>query len=124
MNLVPRSIYLGLILSMLGLLGFVHQQTSIYRISYSITAKERELTRLHEEFTQAKVRLAELRSPNALRARAEEVSLDLTIPKDQEVIRLLRMRPIASRTAPERIIGLPFMSWFRFIKEAQAKTSK
>ncbi len=114
----------GLAVLTLMLLAYVHEQTSIYRVSYAIQAKNRELGRLKEDHKLAKFALTQLRSPTTLSRRAREASLDLTVPKDHQVVRVLKTRVATAQVESGGFDRFLPMNWLRFMKEAQAKTSK
>lgn len=105
------------------LLLYVHEQTSILHVSYSIQKKEREVAQLSETYKLAKFRVARLRSPQALNHRLKELSFDLTTPTEQEIIRILK--PKIESLSSEKTAGSSshFFPWLNLIKEAQAKTS-
>lgn len=102
---------------------YVHEHISIYRTSYAIESKEREVARLHEEYKLAKYALSRLRSPDMLSQRLQETSLDLTIPQEHEVIKLLRAKMLSSRVENSGPVRFAFLPLLQFSKEAQAKTS-
>ena len=81
------------------------------------------MVRLSENYKTAKFRVARLRSPHVLSQRMKALSLDLTLPKDQTVVRVLKIK--AAPTETKAVLPLPFqlLSWLHFVKEAQAKTS-
>ena len=105
------------------LLFYVHEQIAIFQVSYSIEKKEREVARLSEEYKTAKFHIARLRSPDVLNKRMKELSLDLTSPKDQEVIKIMKPRVVPEQTKTTLSTPFQFQSWIHLIKEAQAKTS-
>ena len=106
------------------LLLYVHEQVSILQASYAIEKKEREMVRLSEDYKVAKFRVARLRSPAVLNQRMKELSLNLTIPTDQEVVKVLRLKTVPADTKVSWPAPIRFASWLPFVKEAQAKTSK
>ncbi|OGW85883.1 MAG: hypothetical protein A3C35_06720 [Omnitrophica bacterium RIFCSPHIGHO2_02_FULL_46_11] len=115
-----------LILGTLLLLLYVHEQVSIFQVSYSIERKEREIARLSEEYKTAKFNLARLRSPRLLSERMKKMSLDLGIPTDQEIVTILKpkLQPL-SHTSP--MLDQPafrFLSLVHFVKEAQARDAQ
>ena len=110
-----------LILGTLALLLYVHQQVSVFQLSYAIERKERQIARLSEDYKRAKFRLDQLRSPHALNERLKQSSLELITPTDQEVVRVLKMQPIIQKTE-SGWPGARFGSLLQFVKEAQAKT--
>ena len=105
------------------LLFYVHEQIAIFQVSYSIEKKEREVARLSEEYKIARFRIARLRSPDVLSKRMKETSLDLTTPKDQEVIKILKPKIVSEESKTTLPAPFQFQSWLHLIKEAQAKTS-
>jgi hypothetical protein len=111
-----------LIVGTLALLLYVHQQVSIFQFSYDIEKKERQIARLSEDYKRAKFALDRLRSPHALNERLKASSLELITPRDQEVIRILKLQPIIEKTESAAWSGFQFGSLLHFVKEAQAKT--
>lgn len=107
----------------LALLLYVHQQVSIYHISYNIQKKEQETAHLSEEYKMAKFRVDRLRSPHILNQRMKQYSLELTTPTEQEIIHVLRSKMVVQESKVSWPNPVQFLSWFHFIKEAQAKTS-
>lgn len=122
MNLSRRA-FTCFVVGILLLLLYVHEQVSNLQVSYSIEKKEREMARLSEHYKIAKFRVARLRSPNVLNQRMKELSLDLTIPTDQEVVKVLRLRTISADSKLSRPAPFRFASWLHVMREAQAKTS-
>ena len=106
-----------------ALLLYVHQQISIYQVSYAIQKKEGEAAKLSEDYKLAKFRAARYRSPHFLNQRMKELSMDLTTPTDQEIIHILRPKIVPQETKVSWPDPVQLLSWFHFIKEAQAKTS-
>ncbi len=123
MELSKRTFTL-LILGTLFLLLYVHEQTSIFQVSYSIERKEREVARLSEDYKTAKFYLARLRSPHILSQRMKELSFTLTIPKDQEMVKILKPKSLPVQREVTWPAPFQFLSLLHFVKEAQAKTSK
>lgn len=123
MELSKRSFTL-LILGTLALLLYVHEQTLIFQTSYSIEKKERKVAYLSEDYKTAKFRVARMRSPHILNQRMKELSLDLTIPKEQEIIKIVKSRIVPQQLEIAWPNPLQFLSVFHFVKEAQARTSK
>jgi len=116
--------FIFLALGTILLLTYVHAQVLVYKISYSIEAKERRLAKLKDEHKISKFQVARLKSPEFLSRKLKDSSLDLVIPRHREVIRLIRPTIISERTESVGPIRFPLMGWLHFIKEAQAKTSK
>ena len=116
-----------LITATLLLLFYVHEQVTIFQVSYSIERKEREIARLSEDYKTAKFYLTRLRSPHVLSQRIKELSLNLAVPKDRQVIRVLKPKAVPVQIQVEESwppAPFRFLSLLHFVKEAQAKTSK
>ena len=113
-----------LIVGTVLLLFYVHEQVAMFQVSYSIEKKERQVARLSEEYKTAKFRVARLRSPDVLSKRMKKLSLDLTAPKDREVIKITKPKIVSEQTTKATVPApFQFQSWLHLIKEAQAKTS-
>ncbi|MBI4357918.1 MAG: hypothetical protein HY584_01340 [Candidatus Omnitrophica bacterium] len=123
MRLSKRTFFF-LILATLMLLFYVHFQTGVFRVSYSIEKQEREIAKLNEAYKIAKFRVARLRSPRVLSERMKKFSLDLTSPKDQEFIRVLKPKAVTTRVEAGWHGPFQTLAWLNLIKEAQAKSSK
>ncbi len=106
-----------------ALLFYVHQQISIFRVSYTIQKKEIEVARLSEAYKLVKFRVARLYSPHVLSQRMKQLSLDLTTPTEQEIIRVLKPKMVPQENKVAWSDPVQFLSWLHFIKEAQAKTA-
>ena len=106
-----------------ALLLYVHQQVSIFQVSYTIQKKEQDAARLNEEYKLAKFRVDRLRSPHILNQRMKQLSLELTTPTEQEIVHVLKPKIELQANKVSWTDPFQFMSWFHFIKEAQAKTS-
>ena len=117
-----KRIFSLLTIVTLALLLYVHEQISLFRVSYSIQAKERQVAELSEVYKLAKFRVARLRSPQVLSQRMKQLSLNLTTPTEQEVIRILRPQMVSQEQTMKWPDPIHFLSWLHFIKEAQAKT--
>jgi len=105
------------------LLAYVHEHVSIYQISYQIEAKERKLARLSEEYKTAKFAVARLRSPSTLSERMKENALELAIPTEHHVIKILKSKSLSSKIDSGINSRGSFFSWIPFMKEAQAEPS-
>ena len=119
---LSRKVLRNLVLSTFLLLFYVHEQVSVLQVSYSIEKKERELARLNEAYKIAKFNVLRLRSPQVLNQRMKQLSLDLTVPTDQKVIKVLKPQSIPVEEPVSWRAPIQFMSWLHMIKEAQAKT--
>ena len=118
---LSKRTFSALIVGTFALLLYVHQQVSVFQLSYAIEKKERQIARLSEDYKRAKFGLDQLRSPHALNERLKGSSLELITPTDQEVIRVLKMQPIIQKTE-SGWASVQFGSLLHFVKEAQAKT--
>ena len=119
---LSRKVLRNLVLSTFLLLFYVHEQVSVLQVSYAIEKKERELARLNESYKIEKFNVLRLRSPQALNQRMKQLSLDLTVPTDQKVIKVLKPQTIPVEEPVSWRAPIQFMSWLHMIKEAQAKT--
>ena len=119
---LSRRLFCNLILGTLLLLLYVHEHVVVLQASYSIEKKERELARLSEDYKVAKFRVLRLRSPHVLNQRMKELSLNLILPTDQQLIKILKLKSAPVEEAVSWRAPIQFMSWLHFVKEAQAKT--
>ena len=120
---VSKNSYFVLVGITLLLLGYVHGHTSIYRVSYSIEAKERELAKLTEEYKNVKFQVAKLHSPSVLSERVKVKALNLTLPKQHKVIRILKTNENNHFSMPWKDWHeLPLLPQLGLVSEAQAKT--
>jgi len=119
---LSKRTFSALIFGTLALLFYVHQQVSIFQLSYDIEKKERRIARLSEDYKQARFDLARLRSPHALSERLKKSSLELIMPTDQEIIRVLKIEPVIQNPETRWPALFQFGSLLHFVKEAQAKT--
>lgn len=117
-----KRIFSLLMIVTVALLLYVHEQISLFRVSYSIQAKERQVAELGESYKLAKFRVARLRSPEVLSQRMKQLSLNLTTPTEQEIIRILKPQLVSQEQTMKWPDPIHFLSWFHFIQDAQAKT--
>ena len=122
MDLSKRTFSLFILITF-ALLLYVHQQISIFQVSYDIQKKEQDVARLSEEYKMAKFRVDRLKSPHILNQRMKQLSLELITPTDQEIIHVLRPKIELQDNKVSWHDPIQFLSWFHFIKEAQAKTA-
>lgn len=120
---LSKKTFILFIMITLALLLYVHQQISVFRVSYAIQKKEAEAAKLSEDYKLVKFRVARLRSPHVLNQRMKQLSLDLTTPTEQEIIRVLKPKVVPQETKMILPDPIQFLSWLHFIKEAQAKTA-
>ena len=112
-----------LVIGTLLTLGYVHEQVSILRVSYTLEKKEREAARLSEEYKLAKFQLARLHSPGFLSRELKAKSLDLAAPKAVQVVRMLKPKMVAAALDQAPPAKPNAFSWMSFSREAQAKLS-
>lgn len=122
MMLSKRAIKYLLLSTGLVLL-YVHQQTAILQLSYSIEKKERKLAELSEHYKLARYQIARLRSPNFLNQQLKAHSFDLTHPKVIEVIKVPIPKVESAPSQAHWPLKSSLIFWMGTVKEAQAKTS-
>ena len=122
-----KMVCITLLVTALGLF-YVHLQVSLFHLSYSITEKTEQITDKSERLRHLQFDVEQLRAPGHLEAQMQALALDLTLPKEIEVVRVLPPRPAwaASNVVPE-LVTRPFtdrlLDFFgRWIGTAQAKT--
>ena len=109
------------------LLLYVHERVEMLKVSYQIYEKSSELSQKGEEFRRLKFEVSQLRSPQALEKRLEELPLSLTLPKEIKVLKVpeplrqqvpnaLTVRPPAGRNLFD-FVG-------QWIQIAQARTDQ
>lgn len=109
-----------------GLLLYVHERVEMLRVSYRIYEKSSRLTEKSEEFRRLKFEVSQLRSPQMLERRLEELSLGLTLPKE---IKVLKAAP-APALLPAEALPIPvhsrsFLDFVgQWIQTAQARTEQ
>ena len=124
MNLSNRT-FAFIIAGTLLVLVYVHEQVSILQISYSIEKKERDLARLSENYKVAKFQMTRLHSPSYLNQALKSRSLNLSMPKAVQVVRVVKPKELLPPLNQPATIKTNMTSWFGgFMREAQAKTSK
>lgn len=120
------KLLLGFSLLTGALLLYVHERVEVLRVSYRIYEKSSELAERAEEFRRLKFEVSQLRSPQALEKRLEELSLSLDLPKEIQVLRVpesiapVEVRPLPLRTSPHGF--LDFVG--QWIQVAQARTDQ
>ena len=103
---------------------YVHGQVAILRVSYSIQKKEKEVAYLSENYKVMRFQLERLQSPSFLDRQLKQRSLNLAVPRQREVLKILTPRTNPSSSGLEMHVKSQPFSWAGLIKEAQAKTSK
>lgn len=82
------KIILGCVIVTASLLLYVHERVEMLRTSYVIQRKSTFLAQRSEDFRRLTFEVTQLRSPQALEKRIEELSLPLTLPKQIQVLRI------------------------------------
>ena len=105
---------------------YVHERVEMLRLSYRIYEKSGQASNKAEEFRRLKFEVAQLRSPQSLQKRLDELSLSLTIPKE---IKVLRVPPEPTRVPHTPLpVGVLTQNLFHFfgqwIQVAQARTDQ
>lgn len=109
-----------------SLLLYVHLNVSLFHVSYDLNTKSQMLTQKGEQYRHLKFEVDRLKAPRRLEKKIEELSLDLTLPKDIEVVRVAKDN-FLNNSHVEVIEHDPiqnrFMNFFgRWIGTAQANT--
>ena len=86
----------------LMLLLYVHEQISLFHISYEMESKAERLTRLSEEYRQLRFEVEQLKAPRLLENKIKELSLNLTLPQE---VRVVRMPAIEKLNAPVSVLS-------------------
>lgn len=117
---------IGLILVTLLVLLYVHIQVSVFQVSYSINSESHQLAKRSEAYRLLKFETDQLRAPRLLEQKIKDMQMDLTLPKEMQVVKI----PAAPRLNPESLPNvslkplsdglLDFLG--RWVKIAQAKT--
>lgn len=72
----------------LVLLLYVHERVEIFRVSYQIEEKSSALVQQSEALRRLTFDVAQLRSPQYLEGKLQELSLPLTVPTEIQVLRI------------------------------------
>lgn len=120
-----RPFFSLLICVTLMLLFYVHIQAEIFRVSYSIEKKDRELAELSEKYKISRYSVTQLKSPNYLNEQLKKNSMELIVPKDTEILKIPvpKSIPVAVETVSGAPVKSQLLSLSGLVKEAQAKTS-
>lgn len=117
----PKKMFSTLFVVTFALILHVHTQTAIFRVSYSIQKKEKEMAVLSDEFKLKNFEVSKLHSLNYLDKRMKEMKLNLVMPKEVKVVSIPQVPQSRITEAP--ILQKGIFSFVSLIKEAQAKTS-
>ena len=108
------------------LLLYVHERVEMLRVSYQIQKKSSQLSRRAEEYRRITFEVAQLRSPQNLEKRLEELSLPLTLPKQIQALRVSE-QPAQSQVPPLPL-QVPSRNFFDFLGQwiqiAHARTDQ
>lgn len=66
----------------------VHGQVSLFRLSYEIDDLAEDLAQKTETFRRLDFEVNQLKAPRRLEQKVNELALDLTLPKDIQVVRV------------------------------------
>lgn len=109
-----------------ALLLYVHERVEMLRVSYRIHEKTSALSEKAETYQRLKFEVAQLRSPQALERRLEELSIPLTLPKEIRVLRI--SAPAVSPSVEALPLSHPSGNFFDFLGQwiqiAQARTDQ
>ena len=108
------------------LLLYVHERVEMLRVSYQIQKRSSQLSQKSEDYRRLTFEVAQLRSPQNLEKKLEELSLPLTLPKEIQVLRVPE-QPIPGPASPLSF-HVPSHNFFDFlgqwIQVAQARTDQ
>ena len=106
---------------------YVHAQTQLFRISYTLDFDVKERNLLEDRLRRLKFELDQMKAPRLLEEKLGRLQFDLTLPAEIRVIRLAppalpQLKIDAGRFA-EKPVSQKFTDFFeRWVKVAQAKT--
>lgn len=111
------------------MLCYVHLQTEVFRVSYSIAAKEKRLSQLSDQYRELKFEVSRLKSLTYLDKKRREKDVALVAP---EQVKTIRVPMPASKITDEAATGPEYSPMLKksltsvlgMIKEAQAKMSR
>ena len=116
----------GIAIITAGFLLYVHERVEMLRESYQIYKTSRQLSERAEEYRRLKFEVTQLRSPEALEKRLQEVNLSLTLPKQIKVLRV--PQPLAQPTVETLPLRASWGHFFDFVGQwiqvAQARTDQ
>jgi hypothetical protein len=105
---------------------YVHERVEIFRTSYRIQRKSSELSKQSEEFRRLSFEVTQLRSPQYLEGKLEELSLPLTVPQQIQVLRVPEAPKQAALPSVPLSAHSPNLFDFlgQWIQVAQARTDQ
>ena len=108
------------------MLVYVHEQVSLFQISYSLDERADTLTRRTETFRKLKFEVEQLKAPRLLEQRMKDMKLELGLPKEVRVVKVAQNAPEAGagETALETSSANQGLARFvgHWMGVAQAKT--
>lgn len=115
------------LLSML-LVFYVHEQISLFSLSYCMNTESETLARKAEEYRHLKFEVDQLKAPRLLEDKMKHMRLDLALPKEVRVVRIPTV-PIVESPVVKSISLQPLSDGLldflgRWVKVAQAKTEQ
>lgn len=107
------------------LLFYVHQQFLLFQTSYDIDHKSHTLNRQTENFRRLKFEVDQLKAPRLLEEHMRDLKLDLSLPKEINVVKVPELRQsitIPVHEVPIQAFSDRVFNWLgRWIDVAQAK---
>lgn len=107
------------------LLGYVHEQIALLRISYLMDTQSELLARESEQYRHLKYEVDQLKAPRLLEAKLKDLSLDLTLPKEFRVLPApaLDLQQKSAQNLAVKPLSTGFSEFLgRWVNIAQAKT--
>ena len=108
------------------LLLYVHERVEMLKVSYQIYDRSSDLSKKGEEFRRLKFEVSQLRSPQVLEKRLEELALPLTLPKEIKALRVPEpvTRELGGTLATPPPTGNLFDFLGQWVQIAQARTDQ
>lgn len=122
------KILIGITFATTLFLFYVHEQVSLFVVSYRIQKNSALLTAKAEEYRRIKFEVDQLKAPRLLEEKMRMLNLDLMLPKQVLVVRIPSTPPAKANAPVVNDISLqPFSEGLldflgRWVKVAQAKT--
>lgn len=84
---VPRA---GIIITVILIVSFLYvwQEIQIFRLGYKIRSSEKKLYELQEENTVQQLNISTLVSPQNIKKEVDRLGLNLSPPKEKQIIRI------------------------------------
>ncbi len=118
------KILLGIVGLAFLLLLYVHEQVSLFRVSYLLDDRADTLSRLSEEYRSLKFEVDQLKAPRLLEEKIKLLSMDLTLPQEIRVVRTLapKLEAPVQDLSESQASSRMFNMLGKWIGIAQAKT--